>query len=154
MRVVRFGVFETASSSVHSVTIGSKDRSRWVKEHRRLFHVPGEIRIEGGEFGWGPETHDDAYTKASYAWTYLLETDQSSGPLRDMLERVLLQGPGVEVVNLVEPERDRYGMGCYIDHQSLEDGPDCPGARVFEDEDTLAAFVWGNSELEIDNDNH
>jgi len=153
MRVIRRSVFETASSSVHSVTLKGKP------EAKPYLLRGGKLKIEPGQFGWGPEEYADPTGKASYAWTWLLETNNDRGPLREMLESVLKEWTGAEEVVLVEPARDKYGWsGCYIDHQSLESSSYDPtppvGEQIFKDAATLAQFIFGNSVLEIDNDNH
>jgi hypothetical protein len=63
-RKIRIGMFETNSSSCHSIVIGCKT------PNQKLGDENGVITIEPDEFGWEIETYDDARTKASYCLTY------------------------------------------------------------------------------------
>lgn len=167
---IRTGVFETNSSSSHSITlcispVSSMDKIPLTED--------GEARIYPGEFGWGISDHNDAPTKASYCLVHAMSTlpretiemdDNGDSdeppkpphatqaelklPLVQMLERVIKRGTKCEQVKFVpDSGYDRWG---YIDHQST----DVP-YTVFTDEDTLFRFIFNpRSELHIDNDNH
>jgi hypothetical protein len=135
---IRQGIFETNSSSSHSITIDMKGK--------RDAKIPrghdGDYHIYAGEFGWEVEDYTDAPTKASYALTYAA----NNAAQRDMLSRVLAKRLGGTVV--LHVERDEITP--YIDHQS-----DHVCANAFASEDALEAFIFSPaSALHTDNDNH
>ena len=72
-RQIRRGVFETNSSSVHSITI-TKDT---IDANVMGFNDDDLIEVDAGEFGWGVERHRDQYTKLSYLVVMALETEGS-----------------------------------------------------------------------------
>jgi len=168
---IRYGVFETNSSSCHSISFSnkykritkSKLKYETIKDNAKELRdiVNGNydhsLEIPLGEFGWGVQTYNDCYTKLQYALTmaYVTECGYSSN------------GQGFEetdgykkILDLLKEE-----IGCeflivsnfedgYIDHQSCYDYS------------SLADFLsdWGVSlydfifnpyvKLNIDNDNH
>jgi hypothetical protein len=63
-KVIRKGVFETNSSSTHSITIADSG-----KLQNTLPITDGKIFVTCEEFGWEQEVHTDAYTKLSYLKT-------------------------------------------------------------------------------------
>lgn len=146
MRTIRRGVFETNSSSTHSIAIcalrpGDKPDTLPVEED-------GSVHIYRGEFGWEEETYRDAATKASYCLTYA-ESDINK---LSSLERVILANvPGSKSVVFENQEKDAYGIAFgYIDHQS-----DDVCSRAFENDEALRDFIFSrNSELHTDNDNN
>lgn len=174
MKVTRHGVFETNSSSTHSITI---DRGEWSRNHRT--HVlpksdDGICRVFPGEFGCEVREYNDTATKASYVLTYIFEqrgvdalakkgndkydhaTDISKkiSEHLEMLRVVIAERVGrrVEFVSLGKRE---YGDGDeedwgYIDHQSVH-----VCVEAFESHDALRDFIFNSkSILRTDNDNH
>jgi hypothetical protein len=88
-KLIRHGVFETNSSSSHSISI-----SHDVRKYQTLFpDEDGAYIFDGGEFGWGYDSYTDADTKANYVATMSKELgegrgdecDDGSTPLRDLL---------------------------------------------------------------------
>jgi len=150
MKVIRRSVFETNSSSSHSVSIVQGD---YIPD--KLYVGPGKVcEICPGEFGWEEESYYDAATKASYAFTYAKEMpDYGLGDGEremDMLKKVI-EAVTKAVVQFVGTG-DKYHPYGYIDHQSIEDGG--PGKEVFASEETLRDFIFNPaSELRTDNDN-
>ena len=63
MQKIRKNVFETNSSSTHSICI-AKDME---------LIIPTSIHFEFGEFGWEVDTLSSVYEKASYLYTGLHE---------------------------------------------------------------------------------
>ena len=138
MKNIRQGVFETNSSSSHSISITSPNEG----ELYQTLTVPddGTLIIEGGRFGWEEEDHNDAHTKASYCATFCTKVNPSS---TDMFKEVLMEHTGAKEV-LIEAEN------CYIDHQSTH-----VASTAFESKDNLKDFIFGkDSWLHLDNDNH
>lgn len=132
---IRRGVFETNSSSTHSISIASTEGLLDVltpDEH-------GNIYINGdGEYGWEVESYNNVGSKADYALI-----DQQSNPDRlEMLKRVIEQQTGGTVILNYEPSG-------YIDHQSHG-----TTNEAFESEETLKTFLFSkNSWICTSNDN-
>lgn len=103
----RMGVFETNSSSTHSICIARNVN----------VDLPKEIHFEFGEYGWEYDTLTSNYEKASYLYTGLYV----NGRLGDLNNIVLiLNNLGVDVT-FEQPICDSTGryfknIG-YIDHQ-------------------------------------
>lgn len=133
MKKIRKGVFETNSSSSHSISIaGGKLKLD------RLPVEDGICEIFEGKFGWGPERFDGSTDKASYCLTHAKSDEDKLA----MLKKVIQSEMGVPVIF-------RKGDG-YIDHQSYE-----ACEEAFESEDKLKRFIFDErSSLDIDNDNH
>lgn len=70
-RVIRRSVFETNSSSVHSISITNSD----IKKSNLEVNDDGYIVVLPGEFGWGIENHRDQSTKLEYLVMMALETE-------------------------------------------------------------------------------
>lgn len=120
---IRAGVFETNSSSVHSLVI---------RGHSLLYRPEAGGILEGqfGEFGWGPETLRSWQERLSYVLTfiqYLVPEGELSAEdrsweqfqqsthfrwLREMISDYC--GCGLSI----EPREDNYCPLGYIDHQS------------------------------------
>lgn len=67
MKQVRQGVFETNSSSTHSICIAKN-----ISE----FDIPKEVHFSFGEFGWERDVLGSIYEKASYLYTGLIENNR------------------------------------------------------------------------------
>jgi hypothetical protein len=143
MRTIRHSVFETNSSSSHSISIS--------KETAVMQTLPvgadGVLRFSGGEFGWEFEHYSSAMSKAIYALTWA----KQYGTKEDvaMLRKVLKEQTGAKKV-LFESVSDEYYPWGYIDHQS-----DDVCKEAFVDEETLRMFIFNpQSNFTTDNDNH
>jgi hypothetical protein len=176
-KVIRRGVFETNSSSSHSISIAPGD---FRPEHLPV-DLDGVCRIHPGEFGWGVETFRDAASKASYCLVYckdvarnvgehVTHTPSDSPRLQAMLRDVIARETGATVAFVPRGNTEHEEMldqdlelaavvdglagvehdWGYIDHQS-----DDICSEAFESQDTLRAFIFNpQSILRIDNDNH
>lgn len=140
MRQVRRGMFETNSSSSHSIVL-SKSKQLTGK----ILAEDGRIVIRPGEFGWGVDRHTDAYTKASYCLTAWSNNDG----LMDLLRKVIEKHTGMPVTLVTRSDDIDSGDWGYIDHQSIGMLDD-----VVKTEEDLERFIFGPSTLIIDNDNH
>lgn len=147
-RVIRQGVFETNSSSSHSICIariGTLDATLHVDED-------GVCNVFTGEFGWEVCEYTDAPTKAAYCLTYAKGCGNDSKENKSdlsMLESVIMKQTGAKSVVFVEGDDSYYKWG-YIDHQS-----DAVCYDAFKDEETLSNFIFNSySTLMTDNDNH
>lgn len=137
---IRREVFETNSSSTHSVSISNNP----------IFVEPiireDTIELLPGEFGWEINVYYYWKDKASYALTYALGLGDAEASREhvEMLINVIEQHTGKKVY-INEDE----GKG-NIDHQSWD-----TASLIFVDEDTLKRFIFGReSYLETDHDNH
>ena len=141
----RSGIFETNSSSSHSITIANSG----ILSGTLLVDKKGVCRIFPGEFGWGPETYYDAETKASYAFTFAKTCAvANSSRYLAMLSKVVKKHTGARVVKFCKIGDEYWPYG-YIDHQSSDVCED-----AFLDEITLRRFIFDkHSVLEINNDN-
>ena len=138
MRTTRTKVFETNSSSTHSISI-----SNIVKEKLPDFH--GEtFTLNGGEFGWGYKEFTDWQIKANYAAIAIENRKDETHKewLTDLIKEETNCGDVIFVLGLDD-------LRSYIDHQSSVVYWD----NISSKED-LYNFIFGNSTLTIDNDNH
>jgi hypothetical protein len=111
MKNFRTSVFETNSSSTHSISIYNATKGVYDTI------VPmenGVIELTGGDFGWEWEKYNDALTKANYAALFA----QDDKAMTDMLVEVIKEHTGAKEIDLSQLEG-------YIDHQSdLREGGD------------------------------
>lgn len=149
MQQIRHAVFETNSSSTHSISI-----SRNMKTLDFLPVEDGVVTIYGMEFGWDEDEFWDAPTKASYAMLYAHEWSTGDAHIHILTDVIKAQTGCTEVIYAYDdgtPEKDEYPWG-YIDHQSAEDGR---LDYLFADTETLRLFIFNpDSMLRTDNDNH
>ena len=142
MKKVRRGIFETNSSSSHSISIASGDN--WAGK------ITDNITIETGEYGWEYERYSDFYSKASYALTWCKQ--YGSEQQVSMLRKVIKEYTGSKKVTFKKSGGDGewdYDWG-YIDYRSNE-----VGEEAFKDEKTLKQFLFNRASVVItDNDNH
>lgn len=139
MKCVRHNVWETNSSSSHSISICSgMPLNQSISPDKN-----GTITLEGGEFGWGPEKYTDALTKANYC-----AVDNLNNPPRlEMLKEVIKKHTGAKTVVI---NVGKLVENSYIDHQSCG-----TSIEAFESEKTLRDFLFlRSSVLYIDHDNH
>lgn len=126
---IRKGVFETNSSSTHSIAIP------------RECGTSNYMSFHAGEFGWG----FDEVNAADYFYTALYTTSETMAELEDKMEKFkdILRSHGIEA-NFAEVECDeRYGWldhDGYIDHgYELKDFVD----DLLNDGDKLVRFLSG-----------
>lgn len=103
-KLIRTGVFETNSSSAHSITLASATQQFILDTiYPDQF---GRVYVNGGEFGWEWRKYNDAQTKLDYAYQGNVDVE--------MLERVVKEQTGATEVVF---SKEGYESG-YIDHQS------------------------------------
>ncbi len=130
MRKIRKGVFETNSSSVHSLTIGSSNIEKTVDLNQF------EVELGSGKYGWGYEELTSWMEKADYFGVEARDSDTK----RNMLETVLKMGfPNIAI---------EYSQSGYIDHQSRGDI-----WNKIESVDGLHDVIFGDSVIIISSDN-
>lgn len=144
-KLIRKGVFETNSSSCHSLSI---DNNADVLD--TLYpNEEGNIILEGGEFGCEIKNYNDAYTKANYALLIAIRNyfDGDIEYLNDnvkyqMLKDVIETQTGGKLKLNIEKLSNSY-----IDHQSSDNN------EMFHNEEHLKMFIFNpKSVLYIDND--
>lgn len=141
MKNIRHSVFETNSSSTHSVSIASD--SDGILES--LYpNEKGILLLKGGEFGWEWEKYNDAETKANYCAVFAKDSEE----LTELLHNVIKEHTGAKEVKFL----DEGNIG-YIDHQSnFGEGGDA--LKVFDSPETLKNFIFNpRSWLFTGNDN-
>lgn len=162
--VIRKGVFETNSSSMHSIAL--QGRGNALNKYDR------PIWGQFGEFGWGYETYNNPSGKLSYALTAIQYKDRKIGRrLSDdkLYDRVLKSKYFLWLNEMVrdftgydiemeEGSGEYYSCG-YIDHQSIEDGDATIDPFWSDDEEEfkelMKDFIFNEKwYLIIDNDNH
>jgi len=133
-KLIRKGVFETNSSSSHSIAIASEDK-QFVLD--TIYpNQDGVITVSGDEFGWEWFKHNDAITKASYAAQQFMNNEH----MLDVLKDVIMEQTGATDV-VFEGLDDGY-----VDHDSY--------GIVSENRDELRNFIFNkNSWLFGGNDN-
>lgn len=139
-KIIRSGVFETNSSSSHSISVA--DETKEFVLDTLYPDQNGVITLNGGEFGWEWFKHNDALTKANYAAVSTLYCES----LRDTLIQVIKGQTGAEEVVFGFGEDYSHPNWSYIDHDSVGT---CP-----KDKDELRNFIFNkNSWLFGGNDN-
>jgi hypothetical protein len=142
---IRSKVFETNSSSTHSISISSV--SDGILD-TILPNSKGVIILTGGQFGWEVEEYNDALTKANYCAVDCCE--QSNDELKLFLIEVIKEHTGAkEVIFNMSNSNFEDDNFSYIDHQSVG-----TTKYAFENKETLKQFIFNrNSWLYTDNDN-
>ena len=147
---VRKGVFETNSSSSHSLTMKPSDVVN--PPFQQNVMRKGEVVIGVGEYGWRYERFYSVKNKLRYLLTQITrgklpEGEDIAGSLREqspefaMLYHIVKAQTGVSIV--VMPSEG------YIDHQS-----EGVGMELFKDEAGLTSFLFSEeSYIETGNDN-
>lgn len=142
MKTTRHNVFETNSSSTHSISINSTTE---------LYDsitpdANGVITLTGGEFGWEWKQYNDALTKANYCAIDVY----GNAELEKMLRDVIMEHTGAKDVVFAFTTDYRKDTYSYIDHQSF--GTSHP---AFSSSDNLKNFIFNpKSYLFTGNDNN
>lgn len=156
----RHGVFETNSSSSHSISL---DYSPQYLIPDVELTVDGNLEVTCGEFGWGYESYTDFYSKLAYLMTDIFknyEYNADNGDNADINNDAAREDQNFIAVEncikkhipqvnklVVVPLDDRYYPYGYIDHQSI--------GVASEAYDDLDAYLFNTRTiLIIDNDNH
>ena len=135
---IRKGIFETNSSSTHSLSIGSlQPGNEKVDENYDC-----SITLGDGEYGWEQNDYYSWLDKADYITLLLRNYGDNSGEGNlDILSKVIHKKyPNVEI---------NYDVTGYIDH-----GSEYYEAWMSTDEDKLFTFLFGDGTFSTDNDNY
>ena len=132
-KIIRTGVFETNSSSSHSLSVARGDQEF---VYDTIYpDQNGVIRVVGQEFGWGWEKFNDTMTKLAYAF-------QDSFGQEDFIKEIVMEQTGATEVLFDED-------GGYIDHDGVGTTQELRGDR-----EAMRNFIFNkNSWLFIGNDN-
>ena len=144
MEKIRFGVFETNSSSTHCVSI-----SKMFKTLDTIYPDEfGVIHLYGRGFGWEIEEYSDALTKANYMAIYATKyygLEENKELFTKNLIDVIKYQTGCDEV-IIHDNEDSY-----IDHQSVEN-EDYHSLMI--DKESLKLFIFNPDSLLITgNDN-
>lgn len=141
MKQIRKGVFETNSSSTHSICIAKKAE----------LSIPKSLHFDFGEFGWECDTLYSVSEKASYLYTGLMGNER-----KEDVDKIveLLKDKGIDVT-VEELINGKYGDNSgYVDH-SDELGEFLNA--VCEDESKLMNYLFSDLSFIItgnDNDEY
>lgn len=162
MLKIRRNVFETNSSSSHSITFSN--RSNESEPNHLPIDPDGYIHMRLGEFGWEIATYFDQYNKLSYLLTMCAELngidfwcindskfEESLEEFYDCDDFQLISGVIAEYAKCDGIKLDRCEG--YIDHQSHEEYSSIPDFLMQNDTDIID-FVYGSVIVNTDNDNH
>jgi hypothetical protein len=157
MRKIRKRVFETNSSSMHSLAIIGSDRMN--KNNFSTTTVDGteKIIVESGEYGWGYESLTKPIEKLSYIVTMIPYQDSmnsiNESKYFKWLSEMVKDYTGYELT--YQTSSSNYYEDGYIDHQST----DTLDSVWVNDEETFKSNmrdIMFNDKyfIIIDNDNH
>lgn len=156
---IRSGVFETNSSSIHSIAIrkysyldGLENFKKWLSDPVLVFDL--------GEFGWEARKYTTPASRASYLWTLACSDTLKDAMRRKSYIDSVLKGVGVSCrFQRVAEKKYEDGYECCvaedgswfgIDHsEEWSDFKD----RVFRDKDLMLDFLFGDSYILTYNDN-
>jgi len=161
MKKVRSSVFETNSSSTHSLVIAD-DVDLVLSPIPEHMIYDGVYPIFTGEYGWEQETYYDLDSKASYLATDAIMRIKDASKL-DVNDRSVFES-SKELMLLEEAFREFAGVGIsiqkndsayypygYIDHESFGLCYDVWNAGV---KGVIRFLFSDKSHFETDNDNH
>ena len=181
-RQIRSGLWETNSSSTHTVYLTSETTQEDISELDKYIQDDGYLHIKFGEFGWEIKNYTDAYTKLQYALTMVIETECRYRPIQTEGESIIFEETeGFKAINsliarvldcagvIVDSNMEvsiyesQWNKGItmigithdgYIDHQSTDDFNSLQNFLDFYSM-TLEEFIFDPNEvLHTDNDNH
>ena len=157
MLQIRKNVFETNSSSTHSLVISTKERSY----DYSLPVEDGVLTIPFGEFGWGPDILSTPIEKLSYLITDRIDLYDIPEDIKDdegAVQALIMESePICEIVDAIKcccakVEEVRFEIGDswnpfgYVDHESC--------GTSHEDSLSIEEIAFSNKVIiMIDNDN-
>ena len=103
---IRLNIFETNSSSTHSVSF-----NRWIpgRSGQLVPGADGKIHVTGGEFGWEWGAYNDPETKINYYFVFYNNNDE----MTKLGVEIIKNWTGRDVVL-------KLSRSSYIDHQSTD----------------------------------
>lgn len=160
MKQIRNSVFETNSSSSHSICVSTKKGLGW--DNKLPVDQDGTLHIPFGEFGWGPEILSTPVEKISYyctdhvghlrnycygddkkPWEDLIYEFKNKPEIQELIKIIKENCPDVKDVMFISS--DSYDPFGYVDHDSSGTSY---GVKDLRD------YIFNNSVyVIIDNDN-
>jgi hypothetical protein len=128
---IRVGIFQTNSSSVHSIVLGDLKNKEDIIEVKKsiskditIFKIPTYLVDDNDiyEFGWGYDEYTDVPTKVAY--TYIWNKLRNKNKNIKLIENYIIAKLRSQGFNKLKKIKWEYKIGdgaSYIDHQSLED---------------------------------
>lgn len=147
VKKIRQNVFETNSSSTHSITISNE--GPLINDGSIEPDENGIVWLYGGQFGWGYDVFKDNLTKANYCATWIgIYSYYDDNDRFEKLEKAIKSV--IEDCLMVKIDINSEDYSSYIDHQSIDELPD----NLYSTSDYINFIFNPNSVLIIDNDNH
>jgi len=128
---IRKGLFETNSSSCHSLTLSNQ--SSVIDDVDNDYG--NKIVLGDGEYGWSGDNVDHWMSKADYL---AIEADVDEKTM--LVDALTKKFPNIEI---------EFSEDGYIDHQSSGEG-----WYELNTVDDVFNFLFGDGYIEIDNDNY
>lgn len=161
MRQIRRGVFETNSSSTHSVTV---DHNKGLSPNYLYVSEDGYVHAEFDEFGWEVWDYTDQETRLNYLLTMARCLNGNNGwydekEKKKGLKKFVKTNDFERISKVVAEYANCNGVWIdnsdgYIDHQSYEDY-DKLDDFLKEYNTDIEEFIFGAGVvLHTDNDNH
>ena len=159
MRQIRNGVFETNSSSVHSITVCNKE----LEENRIPIDEDGYIHAYFSEFGWDIDDYYDQESKLSYLLTmaahlnncypYCFAPQEQEEIIEKFVQTDDFKRISSEIADYANCEGVILDLSeGYIDHQSIYNNS---LDEFLEWNNTnIIDFVFGGVIIHTDNDNY
>ena len=160
--VIRQNIWETNSSSMHSLQINNTHVSNY--SGLRIDN-DGYIHSEFGEFGWGYDEYYDPREKLSYALTMVAETEKYTSEDEfyhtagfNAIENLIVDKLGC--LGVIVDDADIYKTSWGVNHTGYIDHQSCEGYGSLQDflndySITLEEFIFSDGVgLIIDNDNN
>lgn len=164
MKVIRKGIFETNSSSVHTLCIARQlTNTDNIPEREDLKEYDDVIVVTPGEYGWSGPNVSSFLEKVRYLMTMILdykydfdEEKREFVPENMKLELLKNDPDWQNICAVVRTYRHKEllpvipdGLNYYVDHQS------CYAIEDFLDGLSLTEYLFNPCVfVEIDNDNH
>lgn len=141
---IRWGVFETNSSSTHAICISTNHDTNKLK-------LPDCASFARGEFGWECRKLKSVWEKASYLYEAVLGTycDDDAKEKLNHIEKILNK---YNIKCDFEPTSSEYWDGGYIDHVGEDDMLEWLECML-SDDDTLLTYLFGDAFVITGNDN-
>lgn len=139
MRQIRKSIFETNSSSTHSVNIYGASNPPIYEYTLGEYVDPADhyIHIQFGEFGWGYDEYEDDFNKLQYLLTMILETHKAT-----------FGHGGIKTID------EFYMLDDFLLVESIvtEHIPECKGICIFDD--GFEFHEYDDPEIDINNESH
>ena len=137
---IRSNVFETNSSSIHTLTIfnnnGSIDYEKMLEDFDKR-----KYNIEVGEFGWEFEVYNDPISILEYIYSFAYQRDNETDSQQNYVSKLKSLLPNT---NFIDTDHDYLIDHCYDWENQLD--------FIFESKENLAQLMF-NGQIRTGNDN-